>query len=276
MKLKQYMRAYPIPACCAVALLVFALMAAVSFVRKLLPESLAIDYVRQLFSILWPLALTLVLGYGWCYRRGSFGKTLLAGAFALGLFSFTFLVRAGDAILSDETAWKSAAGIGLGLINLFGIGFREETIYRGVIANSLGIACGKDPRGVWKAVITSGLIFGLAHFSNIIAGVQITQALIQVISACAIGILFTAVYFRGGNLWALVLIHCLIDAGGLFRSAFTTASSNVEDVNNLSWAGLVIVPIFLGVTLFLLRKKKMPAVLENLRQAAECDRQNDA
>ena len=83
---------------------------------------------------------------------------------------------------------------------------------------------------------------------------------------------YSAIYFRGGNLWFLVMIHCLTDAGGLFRSAFTTAATNVEEVNNLSVTGLIMIPVYLGITAFLLRKKKRDAVLENLRQAAEYDR----
>lgn len=271
MKLKKWFRQHPIPGCIIVALLVFLLMGAVGLLRRQLPESLAVDYVRHLVNILWPLGLTLLLGYGWCYRRGSFGKTLFAGLVALIVFSATFLIRAGESILSPDTPWKPAAGIILGIINILGIGFREETIFRGIIANNLGIAYGKDARGVWKAVILSGLIFGLSHLANVFHGVDILRALIQTASACALGIYYAAIYFRGGNLWALVLLHCITDAGGLFRSAFTTAATAAGQVNELSVTGLVMVPVYIAIAVFLLRKKKMDAVLENLNQAAECD-----
>ena len=101
----------------------FLLLAAVSFLRKQLPESILIDYIRQFINILMPLALALILGYGWAYKRGSFGKTLLAGLFALILFSFTFLTRASEAILNGETSWKSAAGILFGIIILSALVF---------------------------------------------------------------------------------------------------------------------------------------------------------
>lgn len=274
MKLRKYFRKYPIPACVAAALSVFVFLAAVNLLRRLLPDSVPSDFARQISNILWPLLLTLLLGYGWCYRRGAFGKTLLAGLFALVLFSLTFIIRLGDAVFNDETSWKAASGICIGILNILGIGFREETIFRGVIANNLGIAYGKDSRGVWKAVIVSGLIFGLVHLSNIIAGVNPARVAIQVISACAIGMYYTAIYFRGGNLWALVLLHCITDAGGLFRSAFTTAATAAGEVNELSITGLIMIPVYLGITFFLLRKSKMAAVTENLNQAANCDRLN--
>lgn len=272
MKLKKWMRAYPIPCCIAVGLSVFLLLGVVSLLRKQLPDGPAADFARHLLNILWPLGLTLLLGYGWCYRRGSFGKTLLAGLFAFVLFSLTFCIRLGEAILDDGTPWKTAAGICLGIVNILGIGFREESIYRGVIANNLGIAFGKDQRGVWKAVVISGLIFGLVHLMNIFTGVDPARAAIQAVSACALGMYFTAIYYRGGNLWVLILIHCLTDAGGLFRPAFTTAATQAGQINELSLTGLIIIPVYLGITVFLLRKKKMDEVLENLRQAAECDR----
>ena len=69
-----------------------------------------------------------------------------------------------------------------------------------------------------------------------------------------------------------MLIHSITDAGGLFRSAFTNEADKVGDVNNLSLNGLIMVPIYLALVIFLLRKKKMDAVLDNLKQAAECDR----
>ena len=69
-----------------------------------------------------------------------------------------------------------------------------------------------------------------------------------------------------------MLIHSITDAGGLFRSAFTNEADKVGDINNLSLNGLIMVPIYLALAIFLLRKKKMDAVLDNLKQAAECDR----
>ena len=270
-KLKKLLREHPIPACIAVALSVFVLLGAVSLLRKLLPVSTPVDYARQFVNILWPLALTLLLGYAWCYRRGSFAKTLLAGLFAFILFSLTFFIRLGEALFDEGTLWKPAAGICLGILNILGIGFREETVFRGVIANNLGIAYGKDLRGVWKAVVMSGLIFGLVHLANIVSGVNPARAAIQAVSACAIGMYYTAIYFRGGSLWVMIMIHCFTDAGGLFRSAFTTSATNVGEINDLSLTGMIMIPVYLGLTAFLLRKKKMDAVLENLRQAAECD-----
>lgn len=271
MKLKKMMRDYPIISCIVVAICAFVLSGVIGLLRKLLPESILIDYIRQIVSIIWPMALTILLGYGWCYSKGSFRKTLLAGLFALVLFSSTFLIRASETILNNETPWKPIAGICLGILSILGIGFREETIFRGIIANNLGIAYGKNLRGVWKAVIISGLIFGVAHLTNIIFGVNPAKALIQVISAISLGMYFTAVYYRGGNIWVLMLIHCLVDAGGLFRSAFTTEVTQADVVNNLSLNGLIMVPIYLVVTIFLLRKKKMNEVFDNLKQASEAD-----
>lgn len=271
MKLKQYLRAFPIPGCISVAVTSVILLAAVSLLRKVLPEGMAFDFAKQVVNILWPFALTALLGYGWCCRHVSFPKTLTAGLFALILYGAVFLIRASEALVSEATPWKTAPGICLGIISILGIGFREETVFRGIIANNLGIAYGKSQRGVWKAVILSGLIFGLSHLSNIFTGVNPLRALLQTASACAIGMYLSAVYYRGGSLWALVLIHCLTDAGGLFRSAFTAEATAVEQVNSLSVRGLVMIPVFIGITVFLLRKTKMDAVLDNLKQAARCD-----
>ena len=65
--------------------------------------------------------------------------------------------------------------------------------------------------------------------------------------------------------------------------ADTTSTRNGNDGRNVKdcvdgmtvvphITGMVMIPIYLGITVFLLRKKKMDAVFENLKQASEYDR----
>ena len=48
------------------------------------------------------------------------------------------------------------------LIAMFLIGLAEESLFRGVIAQTLLEHCGASRAGIWKAVVLSGLIFGAA------------------------------------------------------------------------------------------------------------------
>ena len=272
MKFRNWMRKKPVLGSLAVMALAALIMDAVGLMNRLLPEGLAKDYLIQIMLIALPLAAAILLGYGWIYRRYGFGKTLLAGLFAVVIAAVALLGAVATALVSEGVQWKAGARILLGILTIAGIGFREETLFRGIIASDLGLAFGRDARGVWKAVGISGLMFGLIHLTNFLAGVSLASTMIQAVNAVAIGMFLTAVYFRGGSIWALAFIHALIDAGGLFQSSFTTLSSAVDDINKLSAASLIMVPVYVAVTAFLLRKKKMGQVLENLKEAAAADR----
>ena len=91
----------------------------------------------------------------------------------------------------------------------------------------------KDKKGLWFATIVSALIFGGIHFTNIFYGVKLMGLIGQVVSACGSGLLLAAIYLRGGNIWVLMLIHALVDAGALLESTFTvTTVTKVDAVSS--------------------------------------------
>ena len=271
MKIREWFRSNPVLGSLAATAAAFVLLNGTGLFCKMLPDTMAVRYFCQITNFLLPMVLAVVLGYGWVYRRGHFGRTMAAGTYNLVVYSFLLLLTMGATVLTTEVQWKTPAGVILGVIALIGIGIREETVFRGIISNNLGIAFGKDARGVWKAVILDGLLFGLIHMSNLFAGVHLPNVLVQVAVAVAAGMFMTAVYFRGGNLWALMLMHTLIDSSGLFQSSFTTMSTAVDDINKLHMGSLLLIPVYVGLTAFLLRKAKMESVLMNLQEAAALD-----
>jgi len=85
--------------------------------------------------------------------------------------------------------------------------FGEELIARGFILNRLAEAWGGS-RFAWiLAALAQGLIFGLAHWMQGLAGV---------ITVTAIGLLFGLAYLRAGrNLWITIITHGLVDTVSL-------------------------------------------------------------
>ena len=155
--------------------------------------------------------------------------------------------------------WKSPAGIVEGLLKLAWIAIREEVIFRGIIANVFGAHFAKDYKGLWKAVILSGLIFGAAHLTNVLAGIPLQPVLVQSFVAFVFGMYLTAVYFRGGNLWALILMHAITDASGLFMELFTEGVVENSAIASLSLANLL--PVVWGMLLLLMVMR--PSVAED-------------
>ena len=75
-----------------------------------------------------------------------------------------------------------------------------------------------------------------------------------------------AIYYRGGNIWAMMIMHAMIDFGPLFQSAFTVSDTTSADViSKITPASLVIQIPAIVITLFLLRKSKTKEIVSNLQ-----------
>ena len=231
------------------------------------PDKMVRDYLKELYGILWPVALSLLFGFRFIYHRKGFGATLMAGMFLLVLHTailFLFLFDAFD----KGAQWQTTPAIFLGILHMIGIGVREEVIFRGIVGNTLALKYATDKKGLWFAVIVSALLFGGVHMNNIFYGVKLMGLMAQVVSACGAGLLFAAIYLRGGNIWVLMLIHALVDAGALLESTFTvTTVTKVDAVSSQNpWGAVITVCMHTCVALFLLRKSKQPAVFARLEQ----------
>jgi uncharacterized protein len=85
------------------------------------------------------------------------------------------------------------------------VGIAEEGLFRGLILNML------LPKGIWKAVLLSSLLFGSMHILNVFAGFPLTSELIQVFSALGFGMFLAAVRLRTNSLRPGIIMHALWD-----------------------------------------------------------------
>lgn len=265
-RIRNFMKEKPVTGTLITVFLYFILSNLIGLAMYAMPDKTYVYYLQEFLFMGCALLFVLILGYGWIYREGGFFRTLKAVLpvfLAQGFFAVGTVLAA---ILDPETQWKSPAMIGAGIIALFEIGFCEESIFRGIAANVIGKKYCRDRKGVWMAAIITGAMFGIVHVTNVIYGVTIEAAIIQVIMATAIGVFFAAVYFRGGNIWALILVHALTDTNSLFEGKFTEISSDIESINGLSLASLIMFPVFIGMAAFLLRKKKISGIVEKFRE----------
>ena len=271
--LRKLYRQYPFLGSFAAIVVLFSLSRLIGLLPEMLPEGYGRDFADVFSGFMPILLIVFLLGYQWCYHHGRGGKTFLA---VLPQFLLSCAVTAAVMVISlsePEAELLPPAGIALGLLELFRIGFFEESFFRGIITNGLGIRYGRDAKGVWLSVVLSGFLFGAVHMINLSAGVTLISALMQSLVAMFCGFFFAAAYLRGGNIWVMIFLHALVDSGGLFAAAFladdTTAADAINGLNPDTW---YVLPIFYTVlTVILLRKSKIPEALENLSSAAEKD-----
>jgi hypothetical protein len=223
------------------------------------------DYVLMLIqeaggALLALLALK-VSGCGNILRERGIGllRGLLVGGYFLFLSVYSGIVY--DVMYEGERTLKPWYLILAFLLCMLLVGVTEEFLCRGVIAELLLRHYGATRGGVWKAVIVSGILFGLAHLTNLIGAAPV-GVLVQSVVAAMMGMAFAAIYFRSGCIWVTVILHALVDACALITSGLYDYGSAAETISGYQLYQLVGVVPYIIVLLVLLRKKKMAGILE--------------
>lgn len=85
------------------------------------------------------------------------------------------------------------------------VGFLEEVIFRGLLFK------GMCKTNVKAAMIVSSLTFGAGHIVNLLLGAPLTDTLLQVVYASAIGFCYTVIFFVGGSIWPCILSHIVVN-----------------------------------------------------------------
>lgn len=140
-------------------------------------------------------------------------------------------------------------------LSMLSIGIAEEFAFRGIIGEALIARYGTSYIGTWKATAIGGVIFGFAHMSNLFSADPF-GVLIQVAMATVLGMLFSAIYYRTGNLWICVLLHAGLDAGSLLDSGLYGTGTISDVVSSFSLINLTPCITYGLPVLFLLRRKK--------------------
>ncbi|MCF6161054.1 CPBP family intramembrane glutamic endopeptidase [Furfurilactobacillus milii] len=138
----------------------------------------------------------------------------------------------------------------LALATLIFVGITEEFTFRGLLL-PLASKLGSARHQLWVGVLTSSILFGLAHSVNILhQSLPITA--FQMLSAFSLGVLLAAIYLRTGSLIFPILLHGLND----FVSTYASGLQNPS----VSAVGVSFVLVYLFTGIFLLRRSKRAAI----------------
>lgn len=123
-------------------------------------------------------------------------------------------------VLATRNFWNGAA-INLPAVDticyivcMLCVGFVEEMIFRGFLFKAIA----KD--NVKMAIVISSVTFGLGHLLNLVngSGATLSENLLQVTGAVAIGFVFVILYYRGGSILPCVITHSLINMTSVFAN----------------------------------------------------------
>lgn len=192
-------------------------------------------------------------------RRGSgFFNGLLVGMYPLALICYTFYTKLLFG-MPEGASLRSAGQIFWYFTGMFLVGVAEEFLFRGVIAQTMLEHFGTSRSGIWKACIVSGLFFGGAHLTNLVASAPL-GVLMQCVFAASLGVLYAALYFRTGNIWVMVFLHGANDAASLLAGGLYGTETMAEAVSSYDPTMLLSVLVYILPAAFLLRKKKFHEV----------------
>lgn len=270
-RIRQFTRKHTVMYCIAVEVVFLAVLTGIGYligavagdgdyyVMLLVQE--AIGAVLA-YGVLWISGLLPVLKN----RGAGFGKGLLVGLYlvVISVYSIVFfnLTYEGERILQS---WYLIAAF---IACMACVGITEEFVFRGVIATLFLKKFGTEKKGIWKAVAVSGVLFGLAHVSNILEG-SLVGVLVQVVIASMLGMLLAAIYFRTGCIWVTVFLHAFIDVAAGITTGLYGNETLVDTISSYSPVNLISCVPYLIVLLILLRKKKIGEVEQNIGELVE-------
>ena len=236
----------------------------------LFPQTQPVEYLCEIVLMLVPVAFVFIFGFSSTFKKGNFRRALICCLPFILQQLLIFGVFFSEYLGNPEANWRPWYLMVLGVFSIFGVGVREECIYRATIQNLLAKKYANSVKGIWITVGVASVIFGLTHATNLLYGVAPIAVLSQVITATAVGVLFGAVYLRSGSIWALILIHTLTDVAGLAKSTFLyRIDAEVISELSLSWGTALVCAVYIGLAAFLLRPSTCKQVYESLCFAGE-------
>lgn len=252
---------YPIITTAAVIIIVFGCM---MIAGLFLTVPFAGIFIYEIIGIILPFAaVELFVGSDKVYRSKGFKETLKAAGYMFYTELFLLVCVVAEAVQSDETVWAAPVTAAYGILMLFGVGFREESLFRGLAVNLIGKKYIKSSGGIFFTAAATAALFGGSHMINTVFGANPFSAAVQSVTAFGIGFYLAAAYMRGKSIWAVILIHSLTNSASLFNAVFTNNAGNaMEVINELGVQNLIPGVLLSLIGLFLLRKDKRAEILE--------------
>lgn len=222
--------------------------------ESLLPVPLVVAW-RATGSALEPLRLIIpvaqtVFVLGVIARLGWFSETgFTSPARAVHLYGVPFALTFVPALYAGTVAIPSGSVTFYFLAVLF-TAISEEGLARGILLRAL------LPKGRWVALLTTAVLFAVAHLSNLVfADPGVTGMLEVLLATFAFAIGYGAVMIRTGNILPLIALHTLED---YIYVTSGTAGPFVAHPFPLT-AHVLLALGFVGYGMWLLRKNAVDA-----------------
>ncbi len=141
-------------------------------------------------------------------------------------------------------------------------GVTEETAFRGLMIPVLVRKSSK--KSVIIAIMTSSIVFGIVHGSNILAGADPMHSLLQVINSVFVGAALSVMYLISGNLLIPMVIHFLHDVLAFSYESVSNSSgvlSGGVEISSVIDMGIAFV-MFVVVLFYVTRPQNTEKIMK--------------
>lgn len=197
--------------------------------EKIITAPVSVLLASVLF--LWIKKHNLSKKYGLCLFKGNW-KNYLYFAPLLLIMTTNLWNGAAMHVSPEETV--------LYILSMFCAGFMEEVIFRGLLFKAI---CKSSLK---QAVLISSITFGVGHIVNLLNGADMLSTVLQICYACAIGFLFTVIFYKGKSLAPCIITHGMVNA----LSVFAVQGTQMLDI--VTAAALCVVSF--GYALWIVRR----------------------
>ena len=172
---------------------------------KLITAPLTIVFALLLFY--WIKHNHFTVEYGICSFQGNAGRYL---------YFLPLVFISSTNLWGGITFRLSVMETVLYIISMLCVGFIEEIIFRGFLFKAL---CKRE--STKKAILISSITFGIGHIVNLLNGAELFSTLCQLCYACAIGFLFTIIFYKGKSLIPCIVTHSAVNSLSVFAKEAT-------------------------------------------------------
>ncbi|TCZ76601.1 CPBP family intramembrane metalloprotease [Paenibacillus albiflavus] len=208
---------HPIWTVTIIELLVIILMTAAGAYATIME----LDYTAPVLIAFAPIALALMIYFTWRRKWQRIGfrslRTISRSDWLYYLPLIAVLVLYAMNGIKPVTGSEVLYCLFVALL----VGFVEETIYRGLIFQTL------VKKSIPAAVITSTLLFFLTHMLNLLSGQDMLDTVLQLIYALLIGLTLVLFVLKTGNIIPGILFHFVHN---LFQDQFIGNTSTMTQI----------------------------------------------
>ena len=148
--------------------------------------------------------------------------------------------------LDQSYDWKAFITI---IVLMIGVGFIEEVIFRGFLLKGI-----QTKSNAKKAIIISGLTFGIGHIVNLSRGYGYHELIAQIIVAITIGIILAMIVVLTNHLLPGILFHIVFNI---------TGSITIQNEKTEIYLLIAILFVVIPYGIYLYQRIKQEIVYEN-------------